>query len=123
VQHSNGEVQLAAPPSPAVAPPGPYLLFLDKKSDKGLIPSVAAQVFVGAPEPGWVSASAASTATVLGTSQVRPDPAAPAAATAPPASLPVTGRDADLPKALSLLGVGGIGLVARRRLRGRGGPG
>ena len=56
VSRSDGSVELAAPPSPAVAPPGPYLLFLDKKSDKGLIPSVAAQVFVGGPVPGWAQA-------------------------------------------------------------------
>ena len=56
VHRSDGSVELAGPPSPAVAPPGPYLLFLDKKSDKGLIPSVAAQVFVGGPVPGWAQA-------------------------------------------------------------------
>jgi len=37
----------------AVLPPGPYMLFLNKKSDKGLVPSVAKQVFVDAEVPGW----------------------------------------------------------------------
>ncbi|HEV7865663.1 MAG TPA: kelch motif-containing protein [Acidimicrobiia bacterium] len=37
----------AAPPSGVIAPPGYYYLFVNKKSDKGLIPSVAAIVRVG----------------------------------------------------------------------------
>jgi hypothetical protein len=34
-------------PSSAVAPPGPYMLFINKSTPKGLVPSHAAQVFVG----------------------------------------------------------------------------
>jgi hypothetical protein len=37
----------AAPPDGVIAPPGYYYLFVNKKSDKGLIPSVAAIVRVG----------------------------------------------------------------------------
>src|SRR5437764_8418608 len=37
----------SAPPNGAVAPPGYYYLFVNKKSPKGLIPSVAAIVRVG----------------------------------------------------------------------------
>jgi hypothetical protein len=37
----------SAPPSGVIAPPGTYYLFVNKKSDKGLIPSVAAMVRVG----------------------------------------------------------------------------
>jgi hypothetical protein len=37
----------------AVLPPGPYMLFLNKAGDKGLVPSVAKQVFVGTQVPGW----------------------------------------------------------------------
>ena len=48
VHRADGSVELAAPPDASVAPPGPYLLFLDTKTDKGMVPSVAAQVFVGA---------------------------------------------------------------------------
>ena len=37
----------SAPPNGAVAPPGYYYLFVNKKSPKGLVPSVAAMVRVG----------------------------------------------------------------------------
>ena len=37
----------AAPPDGTIAPPGYYYLFVNKKSDKGLVPSVAAIVRVG----------------------------------------------------------------------------
>jgi hypothetical protein len=51
----NGDtLTAAAPPSGVVAPPGYYYLFVNKKSPKGLIPSVAAMVRVG----DLVSASA-----------------------------------------------------------------
>jgi hypothetical protein len=40
-------IHVKVPPSGNVAPPGPYLLFLNEKTDHGLIPSVARQVFVG----------------------------------------------------------------------------
>ena len=46
-----------APPSGNVAPPGYYMLFVNKKSDKGVIPSVAAMVRVG----DLVSAQAVTT--------------------------------------------------------------
>lgn len=36
-----------APPKAAVAPPGPYLTFVNRRSAKGLIPSKGAQTFVG----------------------------------------------------------------------------
>lgn len=44
---------LSAPPSGDVAPPGPYLLFADQSTPKGLIPSVARQVSVGVPMPKY----------------------------------------------------------------------
>ena len=47
VRRSKGTLTLAAPPSGNVAPPGPYLLFLNERTPRGLIPSVAKQVFVG----------------------------------------------------------------------------
>ncbi|MFL5913163.1 MAG: galactose oxidase-like domain-containing protein [Gaiellaceae bacterium] len=47
VRRSNGRLTLAAPPSGNVAPPGPYLLFVNERTSRGLIPSVAKQVFVG----------------------------------------------------------------------------
>jgi hypothetical protein len=46
-------IQLETPDSPNVLPPGPYLLFLNRRSDNGPIPSQAKQVFVG-QDPGPV---------------------------------------------------------------------
>jgi len=46
-QRGNGTVTIEAPASGKVAPPGPYMLFINKRSAKGLVPSVAKQVFVG----------------------------------------------------------------------------
>lgn len=39
---------VAAPPNGNVAPPGPYMLFVNEKTDKGLVPSASRQVFVTA---------------------------------------------------------------------------
>lgn len=39
---------LAGPPNGRVAPPGPYMLFVNKRTPKGLVPSVAKQVALGA---------------------------------------------------------------------------
>lgn len=41
------KVTVENPPSSSVAPPGPYLLFVNKKTPKGPTPSVAEQVFFG----------------------------------------------------------------------------
>lgn len=48
VSHRGRRVKLSAIPNGNVAPPGPYMLFANAKSDKGPIPSVAKQLFVGA---------------------------------------------------------------------------
>jgi len=59
VQRGNGQIQVSAPPNSAVAPPGPYMLFLITKNAAGQqVPSVSAQVFVGAPVPGWAAPTA-----------------------------------------------------------------
>lgn len=50
-------ITVAAPPNGNVAPPGAYLLFADMSTPKGLVPSVARQLFVGAPVPSWVAAA------------------------------------------------------------------
>ena len=47
VRRTGNTVTVAAPPNGRVAPPGPYLLFVNAGSSRGLIPSVAKQVFVG----------------------------------------------------------------------------
>ena len=38
---------LAAPPNSSVAPPGPYMLFVNARTAKGLVPSVSKQLFLG----------------------------------------------------------------------------
>ena len=44
----SGNALVAKVPANAnVAPPGPYMLFIDKRTPKGLVPSVSRQVFVG----------------------------------------------------------------------------
>jgi hypothetical protein len=40
-------ITLAGPLSGNVAPPGPYMLFVNESTDKGLVPSASRQVFVG----------------------------------------------------------------------------
>ena len=40
-------VTVSAPPHGNVAPPGPYMLFVNSKSERGSIPSIAKQVSVG----------------------------------------------------------------------------
>ena len=39
------------PANANVLPPGPYLVFVDQSTPKGLIPSVGRQVFVGPQGP------------------------------------------------------------------------
>jgi galactose oxidase-like protein len=46
VSRSNGSLTVSEPPLSAVAPPGPYMLFIDAKSANGPQPSVAKQLFV-----------------------------------------------------------------------------
>src|SRR5262249_54508099 len=41
-----GSVTVAMPASPAVVPPGPYMLFVDRITSSGLVPSVSAPVLV-----------------------------------------------------------------------------
>lgn len=47
VRRSGSTVTVQVPAEQAVAPPGPYLLFVNRSTDKGLVPSVAKQVRVG----------------------------------------------------------------------------
>jgi hypothetical protein len=47
LSRSGSTLRLAAPPSGKVAPPGPYMLFVNRRDAKGLVPSVSRQVFVG----------------------------------------------------------------------------
>lgn len=44
---SGNTLTVKAPPSAAVAPPGPYMPFIKHADDKGLVPSKSAQLFLG----------------------------------------------------------------------------
>jgi hypothetical protein len=45
---------VSAPPDARIAPPGPYRLFIDSQTPKGLIPSLSKQVYVGGPVPAYL---------------------------------------------------------------------
>ena len=47
LSRTGSSITVAEPPNGAVAPPGPYMLFVDAKTAKGLVPSVSREVFVG----------------------------------------------------------------------------
>jgi len=47
IGRTGNTITLAAPPNGNVAPPGPYMLFVNAASDKGLIPSISKQLFLG----------------------------------------------------------------------------
>ncbi|MFL5866358.1 MAG: galactose oxidase early set domain-containing protein, partial [Thermoleophilaceae bacterium] len=46
VARSGHRVTVAGPPDGNVAPPGPYMLFVNKKTPAGLVPSVSKQLFL-----------------------------------------------------------------------------
>lgn len=80
-------LQVQVPNNKAVLPPGPYMLFLNKdatpdnKEDHNSVPSIATQVFVDTPMPGWAAnAQTYPTASTV----VAPAPA-PEGSDAPPA--------------------------------------
>jgi hypothetical protein len=49
VQRTDGAVFVQTPPRPAVAPPGPYLLFLNQQVGDQVVPSVGHQTALGSP--------------------------------------------------------------------------
>jgi hypothetical protein len=51
VGRDGATLELTAPPDRAVAPAGPYLLFANRSTKDGVVPSVGRQVFVDAPVP------------------------------------------------------------------------
>ena len=84
-------LQVQVPNNKAVLPPGPYMLFLNKdatpddKTDRNSVPSIATQVFVDTPMPGW--AANAQTYPKASTA-VAPAPApAPEGSDTPPADV------------------------------------
>lgn len=46
LKREGNTVTVASPPNGNVAPPGPYMLFVNKRGDKGPIPSVSRQLFL-----------------------------------------------------------------------------
>jgi hypothetical protein len=56
-------VTVQTPPRSTVAPVGPYMLFVNKKTPKGLTPSVSRQVFVGREAPATQAAATQASAT------------------------------------------------------------
>ena len=49
-----GSVTVAVPGN-TVLPPGPYLLFVNRGTPKGEVPSVARQLFLGGPVPAGLA--------------------------------------------------------------------
>ncbi len=56
VGRDGATLTVKAPTDRAVAPAGPYLLFANRSTDDGMVPSVGKQVFVDAPVPPAVAA-------------------------------------------------------------------
>jgi len=65
VRRGDDSVTVAMPANRAVLPAGPYMLFIDRANGSKLVPSRAAQTFVGAPMPEWVSEHASASASTL----------------------------------------------------------
>jgi hypothetical protein len=100
-------VTVMMPANRAVLPAGPYMLFVDKASGSRLIPSMAAQTFVGVPVPRWAHAGVVtSTATVAGGGRST----SPAAGSASPATTGTTSGALQLaaPAAASRVGATGL---------------
>jgi len=79
------------PLAPAPDPAGPYMLFIDKSSPSGLIPSTAMQTFVGAGVPGWVGTTAAAPALQVHSSTTSAQSSSAAGASRAGAAAPQTG--------------------------------
>ncbi len=47
VSRDGNSVVVKTPPSALVAPPGPYMLFVNTRAAKGLVPSKSVQTFLG----------------------------------------------------------------------------
>ena len=62
VSRGKSSVKVAMPASRAVLPAGPYMLFVDRGSSSGLVPSTAWQTFAGAPMPQWAEHKSAAPA-------------------------------------------------------------
>jgi hypothetical protein len=111
---ADGAVTVSVTDNKAVLPAGPYMLFVDKGTDKGLVPSVSKQVYVGASLPSYLKAAASGGATsaVLGTKVTR--------GAVGGSRLPSTGMTGTPALAgLSLLVLAGMGGALRRTVQAR----
>ncbi len=96
----------------AVLPAGPDMLFINKGSDKGLIPSVSRQVYVGAALPEYLRTSGVGSAQVQGVQVARPQVGG--------GTLPSTGGSSTPAWAgLTLLVLAGLGGALRRTMQVR----
>jgi hypothetical protein len=95
---SGDSVQVRVTDNAAALPPGPYMLFINKGTDKGLVPSVARQVFVGTDVPGW--ARGADTYPTAETDAVATPPAPAGVIDGPPAANPAADATAAVTKAV-----------------------
>ena len=137
LSHTGDTVTVATPPDSAVAPPGPYMLFVDAKRAQGLEPSKAAQVFVELPgtrSPLGEAPAGPEAATATGSAHAAGAPATAATAAAErapsvapsinPAPVAAAAPAPPVP-AMVLLGAAGAlvvtlsGVRIRRRLRVR----
>jgi len=91
VSHQGSSVIVQLPSSRAVLPAGPYMLFIDKSSPSGLVPSTAVQTFVGAGVPGWVGTTASAPAPLVHSSATSAQSSNLAGASRAGAAAPQTG--------------------------------
>lgn len=105
---NDGSVTVSVTGNTSVLPAGPYMLFINKEGNDGLIPSVSRQVSVGAPLPAYVER--VRTASVLGATAV----------VGGGGTLPSTGADTGLALAgLSVLVLAGTAAALRRTVQPR----
>ena len=60
LKREGGVVTVAMPDDGNVLPPGPYMMFVNRATKDGLVPSVSRTVFAGTPVPATFAASAGS---------------------------------------------------------------
>jgi hypothetical protein len=78
VNRTNGAVFVKTPPRPEVAPPGPYMLFVNEKVGDQVVPSVGHQTMLGTPIAGHGSAALQGAPPAPPASSSASPPAAPA---------------------------------------------
>ena len=60
VKREGGTLTVAMPEDPNVLPPGPYMMFVNRDTPNGPVPSVSTTVFAGTPVPAALAAAAGS---------------------------------------------------------------